>query len=133
MNISNIRSGFTLVETLMAITLLGIILAAVVPALLSNTALNRDSDYRTKGYQAVKRVIDEYRTVDLSDSSISVDNTRDINISGTSFKVSTDFCSVPAYCVSNAKQFVVTAKIGQKVYATVETVFTTVNTNYGDN
>lgn len=133
MNRLCLKNGFTLVETLVSITLLGIILAAVVPALLSNTALNRDSDYRTKGYQAVKRVIDEYRTVDLSDPLISVDNIKDITISGTPFKVSTDFCSIPSYCVSNAKQFVVTAKIGQKIYATIETVFTTVNTNYGDN
>lgn len=63
---SSSRAGLSLVEAIIAIAIVGILLAGVVPAFVSNLRINTDSEIRTGAVAAAQTVVDQFRVLPRS-------------------------------------------------------------------
>ncbi|MER3483066.1 MAG: prepilin-type cleavage/methylation domain-containing protein [Meiothermus sp.] len=57
-------SGFSLIEALVALVILGIALAAIVPGFIGYFNVNNNQEVRSQAVIAAQRVLEEKRTVD---------------------------------------------------------------------
>jgi len=58
---SSSRTGFSLIEAIIAIAIVAILLAGVVPAFVSNLRVNTDSEIRSGAVAAAQTVLDQFR------------------------------------------------------------------------
>lgn len=121
------NSGFTLIEVLVAIAIMGVALSAATSAILTYMRANYSGELIFEGAQAAQSVIDflRYEEVESLPASgtdpvrtISINNLRDYDVYVT-------YCADPTYCTSNSvRQLVLRVEHdGTKVYET-ETIFT---------
>lgn len=123
-------AGLTLVEVLVALAVLTIAIVAIVPAFLSNLALNSRQEIKTQAAAAAQVVLDRWRLVEPVDGSMPAGGSapaENVSVGGRSFSVTPQFCTVPAYCTSSSRQIRVNvAYQGQAVFS-AETVYAQVN------
>jgi prepilin-type N-terminal cleavage/methylation domain-containing protein len=125
---SSRHGGFSLVEALVAIAIIGILLAAVVPAFVSNLRINTDNEIRTGAVAASQTVLDRLRVRPKgewpeSGGSLSVSS------HGRSFDVLVTyepFCQ-GVTCYSGAEMIEVEVSYGSRSRYTVSSVFTTLD------
>ena len=119
--------GFTLVEVIVALAIMGVVIAASTTSFMTHLRANYSAEIVFEGEQATQSVIDDLRYVEVSslpDSgtdaprSISMNELRD-------FQVYVTYCPEEVYCSSDmVRHLRVRADYrGEAVYET-ETVFT---------
>ena len=120
--------GFTLVEMLVALLILGVLMGVVITAISSNTSLNSQTELRSQAVVAAQQVLDTARTRDPatmptsgSDAAVSV------LVGGHPFSVTLSYCTNPTYCTGTARQLLAQASYAGRSLFSVETVFTSVN------
>ena len=118
--------GFTLVEMLVALLILGLLLSVVLTAIASNTSLNSQTELRSQAAVAAQRLLDEQRNQSAWKASGS-DPAVDVAVGGHTFQVTLSYCTNPSYCTDTARQIVSQASYNNKVLFSVETVFTSIN------
>jgi len=119
------RSGFSLIEAIIAIVIVGIVLAAVVPAFIGNLRINTDNEARTGAVAAAQTVLDQFRVRPKSDwptsgSAVNVDS------HGRTYAVLVayaPFCQ-GGICFTGAELIDVEVSYGGRTRYTVSTVFT---------
>lgn len=122
---SSRRAGFSLIEAIIAIAIIGIVLAAVVPAFVSNLRINTDNEVRTGAVAAAQTVLDRFRVQPKGDwptsgSTVSVDS------HARSYDVQVDyqrFCQ-GGNCFDGAELIDLEVGYGGRTRYTVSTVFT---------
>lgn len=122
---SSSRAGISLVEAVIAIVIVGIVLAGVVPALVSNLRVNTDSEVRTGAVAAAQTVLDRFRVRpksawEASGSTVSVVS------HGRSYDVAVvrqPFCQ-DGTCLDGAELIELEVSHGGRTRYTVSTVFT---------
>ncbi len=117
--------GIGLIEVLVAIAILAVVLAAVVPSFLFYLRTNTKSETRTQAVAAAQVVLEDLRLQDPTLLPSSGSTTRSVTIAGRSFNVVTTFCPTGStLCSANARHVRVEVLYkGKKVYE-VETVYT---------
>ena len=122
--------GFSLVEALIGLAILGIVMAAIIPAFMSYLRVNTQSDIKSGAVTAAESVLDNLRETSLDGwpASGSV-----LTTSGgdRQFQVTLIYCtSALPYCSGNARHLEVVARYQGKVYYDAQTVYTKLNTAF---
>lgn len=121
------QQGFTLIEALVALSILMIVLAVVVPTFVSNAQLNTRTEERAQATSAIETVLDDLRTRPVG--SLATSGTQDItsNVGGRAMTVRVTYCRLPAQCSAAARMITAEYFSGTKALLTVETIFTEVD------
>jgi prepilin-type N-terminal cleavage/methylation domain-containing protein len=121
----NARSGFTLIEALVAITILGIALAMIIPAFLANLQLNSKSEDRTYAVAAAQQVLENLRLADpKSLPTTGSDPAINVIVAGHIYTVTPSYCTITTFCTATSKHIRVDVSFNSKIVYTTETVFT---------
>lgn len=130
---SSSRVGFSLVEALVAIAILAVLLAGVVPAFVSNLRVNTDSEIRTGAVAAAQTVLDRFRVLPTKDWPAS-GATLSIASHGRSYDVTVvheGFCQ-GGTCYSGADLIELEVMHGGRTRYSVSTVFTALAGSEGE-
>jgi prepilin-type N-terminal cleavage/methylation domain-containing protein len=117
--------GFTLVEALLSMAILGILAAAMVPAFLTQVQSNTRSEMRTSAILAAQQIMEDLRLEDPGTLPASGASAPQQVVAGSqTFEVVTRYCVFEAYCDAATRHLVVEVfQDGRRVYD-AETVYT---------
>ena len=117
--------GFTLLEVLVAMGLLGMLLAGIVPVFFSMMAVNTRNEERSGAVAAAQQVLEELRRQDpalLPDSGTS--GPQVIPVDDRAFEVTSWYCLAPEYCDDNSRHVLIEVKYGGRTFFSAESVLT---------
>lgn len=126
------EQGLTLVEALVALVILLIALATVVPFFLNNQVSTIRNEIRLGAVSVSQRIMDELRRTDAaslpsSGSATTLPSggtTTSLNYAGKTYSATITYCQTTTLCDANSRQILVQVfHGGQNVYQ-VETVYT---------
>lgn len=118
------RAGFSLIEALIAVSIFGIALAAVVPSFIFNARTNRESQRRTEAVVVAQQYVDSLRQQDFG-SWPETGATATQTVNGKSYQTVLTYCvGTLIHCGDGARHLKVEVKTDGKVYYQVETVYT---------
>jgi prepilin-type N-terminal cleavage/methylation domain-containing protein len=117
--------GFTLLEALIALGILGVTLVALIPAFQMLMDANSLSEERSNALAAAQEVVEGLRHEDpASLPSSGSSAVQAISVGAHEYEVVTHYCQDTTYCGSDSRHIVVEVSFaGKDVYA-IETVFT---------
>lgn len=117
--------GFSLLEGMVALAILGVVLAGIVPAFFNFMDANTRNERRTGAIAAAQERMETVRGEDpQSMPSSGSAGPIFIDVDGLEFEVLTTYCAVPAYCNTDTRHVTIEVSFGgQKLYQT-ETVYT---------
>lgn len=117
--------GFTLVESLLAVALMGLALAGLMPSFMTYTDTNTLSEQRSAAVLAGQQVLEQLRRQDprtLPSSGSS--SPANVVIGARTFQTVNRYCVVPTLCGTESRHVLVeVSHDGQQVYS-LETVYT---------
>lgn len=118
--------GFTLLETVVALTLFLIMIAGFSQAVASQVTHGRNSDIRAKAAMAAQFFLDDLRSEDPATLPTSgAGTTETVTIDDKEFEVTPEYCTEIAYCTSANIRHILVSVVhnGNDIYS-VETVYT---------
>ena len=120
------QSGFTVLESLVALGIFSIAALAMANAFATNMSFNTLSDIRTGAIQAGQQILDDNRFSDpssLPSSGASVNE--NVQIGNRTYNTTTTYCRNMSYCNStNVRTVFVEVSYKGKEYYEVETAYT---------
>jgi prepilin-type N-terminal cleavage/methylation domain-containing protein len=117
--------GFTLIEAVFALAILGITIAAVLPAFVDFLDANTLSEERSNAVAAAQQVMEELRQFDpgsLPSSGSSAVQT--VTIGNHEYEVTAHYCRESTYCTTAGRHIILEVNFGGNTVYTVETVYT---------
>lgn len=117
--------GFTLLEALVALAIMGIALAGLVPAFQAFLDANSASEERSNAVAAAQQVMEMLRQQDpasLPSSGTSAVET--IQVGDHEYEVVATYCAQTTYCSSAARHILLEVSFAGNAVYEVETVFT---------
>jgi prepilin-type N-terminal cleavage/methylation domain-containing protein len=124
----NRQAGFTLLESLVAVAILGIVLSAILPTFLTYLDANTMSEERTGALAAAQETMEQLRQLDpatLPNSGSSP--LQVVSVGQRDFEVMTHFCTANQFCGDDRRHLLVEVSYGGRTVYSVESVFTTLN------
>lgn len=120
--------GFSIVELMIAMAILGIIGGAILSLQMANVNANTQTEIRMQGTSVVRQGMEELRARDVL--PVSGSETSEIT-NGRTFQVIKEFCPTTndPPCTDTSIHVRVTAKFNGKAITSADTVFTKVNTS----
>jgi prepilin-type N-terminal cleavage/methylation domain-containing protein len=122
-----LRAGFTLVETVVALSLLAVAIAAMLPALVQAMRANTESEIRTGAVAVAQQEVDNLRA--QSGTWPSSGQTRAIAAGNGTYQSTLSYqqyCE-GATCYAGARIVTVEVRHNGKLYYRVQTVFTSLD------
>jgi len=117
--------GFTLLEALVAMAILGIALAGLLPSFQSFMDANSLSEQRSNAVAAAQEVMEGLRQLDPSGlPSTGTSSVQAVTIGNHEYEVVANYCVETSYCSSAARHIVLEVSFAGKTVYTVESVFT---------
>lgn len=128
------RRGLTLVEVLIAIVVIGVLLAGVIPSFVSNLKINTESEVRSQAVTAAQTILDALRAdgawpdygLDI-DGNPTIPPVRQVTSGGRTFDVEIDYgpyCEDGGSCLDGAQEVQLEVMWNGRTYYTVGTVYT---------
>lgn len=125
MNNRRQEKGFTLLEVLVAISLMAIMLAGLPAAFVSFSQYNSRMELRTQALAAGQRVLDDLRMEDPQTLQSSGSTTDSVVIDGRTFDVNVTYCVNTTWCGLNSRHLSLEVDYnGEPSIVEIETVFT---------
>jgi prepilin-type N-terminal cleavage/methylation domain-containing protein len=119
------EKGFSLIESLVALAILGITLAALVPAFQAFLDANSVSEERSNALAAGQQAMEVLRHEDPSSLPSSGSSAAQIiTVGAHEFEVITHYCREPSYCGADTRHVVMDVGFAGKDIYQIETVFT---------
>jgi prepilin-type N-terminal cleavage/methylation domain-containing protein len=119
------EKGFTLLEALVSLGILGITLVAMLPAFQSFMDANSVSEERSNAVAAAQVVIESLRHKDPASLPASGSSpVQAVTVGQHEYEILTHYCQNPSYCDADSRHIVVEVSFAGKDVYTVETVFT---------
>lgn len=119
------EKGFSLIESLVALAILGITLAALVPAFQSFLDANSVSEERSNALAAGQQAMEALRHRDPASLPSSGSSAAQIiTVGNHEFEVVTHYCIEPSYCGTGTRHIVMDVGFAGKDIYQIETVFT---------
>lgn len=117
--------GFTIVECLIAMSILGIVMAGLLPGFIDFMDANSISESRSDAVAAAQFTLESLRREDPSGWPTSGSSAPDvIAINNREFEVVRSFCRSNEYCGAASRHVVIEVSFGGEVLYSVETVYT---------
>lgn len=120
------ESGFTLIEALVAITIVVVIVMAVMGLFTSAYSLNHRAERKTGAVLVAQREMDSLKALDPDTLPKSGTQTKTASEQGREYEVRLTYCSTPAYCVPGSRSVAIEVRDGDRVAFSGETVYTQV-------
>ena len=118
-------AGFTLVEALIAMALVGMVLVAMLPAFFTYFDSNTRNEERTGGVEAAQYVIETLRRVDPATLPTSGSTSPQVvPVGERSYEVVTHYCTDSSFCTANARHLLIEVRLGGVEIFSAETVYT---------
>ena len=120
------EKGFSLMEVVFSLGLLGIVTAGIAPSFIHHVKLITKNETRTRALSAAQTVLDEIRVSNPQDLPTSGSSTPQTVVVGkNNFSVVTNYCIASEYCTSiNTRHLhLVVSHQGESIYE-LETVYT---------
>lgn len=121
------RDGLSLLEVLVALSVLTIGLVAVVPSFTGFLRVNTGSEVMTDASNVAQTVFEGYRLQDPTSMPTSGTETASVVYQGRTFQVATTYCAQTAYCGPGSRDIQVTVSYENNEVFRAETVYTQVN------
>ena len=120
------RSGFSILEIMIAIAILAVLLIAIIPAFTGFLRTNKSSEERTVAITLAQERLEALRLQDPRTLPSSGFTETVVSRNGKAYRVRTLYCTNAALCNSVTRQIVVRVEqgSGRKVIYEVGTVFT---------
>lgn len=124
--------GFSLIEALVALAILGILLAFVIPSFAGFLQSNTDNEIRNQATIVAQQQMDFWRrqakgatgsTLPMSGSTTP----QTVTQGGRSYAVTTLFCPDVSQCSSDKRQFRVEVRLGGRLVYSLEAVYVIFN------
>jgi prepilin-type N-terminal cleavage/methylation domain-containing protein len=116
--------GFTLLEALIAMAILGIALAGMIPTFQSFMDANSFSEERSNAVAAGQVVMETLRQAEPSSlPSSGTSSAQAVTVGNHEYEVVATYCQVPSYCTSAARHIVVEVSFAGDTVYTLESVF----------
>lgn len=122
-------AGITLIETIVALAVIGIALAAIVPAFTNYARVNTNSDLRTGAITAGQQVMESLRQRTFANWPASGE-IETVDAGSRDYQVTVNYClEGAADCLSEGQMRHVRLEVrnGDKVYYELETIYTAIN------
>ena len=118
------QQGISITEVLVALAILGIVLAVIVPTFTGNLAINTRSEASTQAAAAAQHVLEKLRLYDPAAGNYPPEGVENVTISGRTYQVSTTYCATAAYCTAASKHIQAEVRFNGETLFTAETVYT---------
>jgi prepilin-type N-terminal cleavage/methylation domain-containing protein len=120
--------GLTLVETLVALALVGVAIGAILPAFTTQLGSNTRNEVRSEAVAAAEILLEELRGVDLGTLPTSGQSApRLVQVGQRTYDVTVFYCETAAYCDPYSRHLRVEVQAnGRKVFD-AESVYTQFN------
>ncbi len=121
-------SGFTMIEALIALAILGIAMVGVLPAFQTYVDANELSEEHSNALAAGQTVMEALRQVrpaTLPNSGSSA--TQTVNAGEHDYEVVAHYCRRTEYCSSTSRHIVVEVSFAGEMIYELETVYTRLN------
>ena len=116
--------GFTLIETIIAIAILGLTLSFIIPAIVSNLRINNRSETRSYAIIASQRILEVLRAVNPQNLPVTGTGTAiNVILGGKTYVATPTYCSISTYCTTTSRYVQVKVTLDTELLYTVETVF----------
>jgi general secretion pathway protein I len=117
--------GFTLLEGLLALAILGIALAGILPAFVGYMDVTTRNEVRTGAVAAAQQQMETLRVADPSSMPSSGATGPDyVEIEDREYELISRYCVRGEYCTTNARHVLVEVGFGGDVVYQTESVFT---------
>ena len=117
--------GFTVLEALLAIFLLGVVLTGILPAMLAFLDANTTSEESSDAVAAGQLVLERLRLEDpASLPSSGSSSPESVDVGGHTYEVVKHYCTVPSYCGTDSRHIRVEVIYGGDTVFEVESVYT---------
>lgn len=124
------RAGFTLVEALIGLAILGVVLVGILPAFVSYLRVNSQTDIKSGAVAAAESVMDSMRQTPVSDWDPS-GSVRTVSGGDRDYQATVEYCTPTLpYCSGDARHVRVEVRYHGKVYYDVETVYTALDASF---
>lgn len=120
------RRGLTMVEALIAILILAVAMASLIPVFTRNARINTQMELRSGAVSAAQLVLDDLRISQRSDWNGTWPTSKSVSAGSRTYDVGIDVCTTGADCLTtlDAKHIRLEVSNGGTTYYEVETVFT---------
>lgn len=119
------QKGFTVLEALLAIFLLGVVLTGLVPGFLTFLDTNTSSEENSDAVAAAQLVLERLRLEDPSTLPKSGSSDPEIvNVGGREFEVVNHYCTVEDFCGDASRHIRVEVTYGGETLFEIESVYT---------
>ena len=119
------EKGFTVIETLLAILLLGVVLTGIVPGFLTFLDTNTSSEESSDAVAAAQFVLERLRLEDPSTLPSSGSSKPEIvDVGGHEYEVVNHYCTVKEFCGTDSRHIRVEVFYGGESLFEIESVYT---------
>jgi prepilin-type N-terminal cleavage/methylation domain-containing protein len=119
------EKGFTLMEVLLAVALMGTVVLGVVPAFIACKDANQRNEVRSAASAAGQAVLEAHRRLDpAAFPSTGSSAAQVVTVDARDFEVITYYCVESTWCDTQSRHLLVEVGFGNEIVFTVETVFT---------
>jgi prepilin-type N-terminal cleavage/methylation domain-containing protein len=116
--------GFTLLESLVTLGILGVTLVAMIPAFQTLMDANSVSEERSNALAAGQQVMEALRHQDPASLPSSGSIAQAVAVGHHEYEIETHYCQNSTYCDADSRHIVVEVSFAGKIVYTIETVFT---------
>ena len=125
MSRSGRAGGFTLTEALLAVSIMGVVLAAILPTFLTYSDANTLSEERSGAVAAAQQSMESWRQIDpKSMPSSGTAQVEIVPIGDRDYEVTARFCTDPGLCDTDTRHILLEVRYGGRIAYTLETVYT---------
>ena len=116
--------GFTLLEVLLALGMLGIVMVVVIPAFFAYLEANTRNEIRSGAVAAAQQVMETLRQQDPASLPSSGSSAIElVNVGAREFEAVTQYCVESGFCNATSRHLMVEVSFGGAIVYTVESVF----------
>lgn len=119
------QGGFTIMESLLAIFLLGVVLTGLLPGFMTYLDSNTTSEENSDAVAAAQMVLERLRLEDPSTLPTSGSSDPEVvDVGGRQFEVVSYYCTVTEFCGTDSRHIRVEVTYGGETLFEIESVYT---------
>lgn len=120
----SMQRGFSMMEVLVSLSLVGIVSAIVSPVFIAQSRFNTTSELKMLAIDATDKQIDALRLIDPATLPSAGSVSTAVTVGGKTFAVQTAYCVNASWCSAVTRHMKFTTSYQGTAYYATETIFT---------